>query len=678
MQNDKYMSQSIYQKAADNQRILALSMVENAKSGHPGGAMGGADFMTILYSDYLVFDPEDMNWAFRDRFYLDPGHMSAMLYAQLRFFGKYTDSDIQNFRQWGSPTPGHPELDIDRGVENTSGPLGLGHAFGAGSAIAERFIRNRYGSFAEHKTYIYISDGGIQEEISQGVGRIAGHLQLSNITMFYDANDIQLSTVVDAVTSEDTAKKYESWGWHVTTIDGNNHDQIRKALDECHQEINKPSLIIGKTTMGLGARTDDGSSHEKMVDTHGQPLSKTAASREATIKNLGGDPTDAFAIFPEVKDHYNNILVKKKKEAAARKALRAEWAAKNPKLDKQLVDELDGKRKDINWSSIEQKSGVATRVSSAAVLSHLASEVPNMIVSSADLCNSDKTEAFLKNSSELTGQDFSGAFLQAGVSELTMAAMSIGITLHGGVIAACATFFAFSDYMKPALRVAALMECPTIFLWTHDSFRVGEDGPTHQPIEQEAQLRLLEKVQNHSHKNSFLVLRPGDANETTHAWRMAYNNKDTPTGLIFTRQNVSSLPNSTYDITVQIEKGAYVVNEDSDFDFILLASGSEVSTLCGASELLRKEGHKIRVVSVPSEGVFRSQSSEYQESILPHGVKKYGLTAGLSINLQGLVGSDGYVHGVNHFGYSAPANVLDEKFGFTPETAAMSIKKWIG
>ena len=666
-----------YQKAADNLRILALSMVENAKSGHPGGAMGGADFMTILYSDYLVFDPNDMNWAFRDRFYLDPGHMSAMLYAQMRFFGKYTDEEIQNFRQWGSPTPGHPEIDIARGIENTSGPLGLGHAFGAGSAIAERHIKSRYGSFADHKTYIYISDGGIQEEISQGVGRIAGHLNLGNLIMFYDANDIQLSTVVDSVTSEDTAAKYEAWGWHVITIDGNDHTAIRKALDESIAETNKPSLIIGKTTMGLGARTDDGSSHEGKVDTHGQPLSKTAASREATIDNLGGNPNDAFAIFEEVATHYQTVVKNKIAEAAKRKALHTDWAASNTELNNQLTQELSGQRTNIDWAAIEQKGGVATRNSSGTVLAELAKQVPNLIVSSADLSNSDKTDNFLKNSKEITATDFSGGFLQAGVSELTMSALCVGITLHGGVIAACATFFAFSDYMKPALRVAALMETPVIFLWTHDSFRVGEDGPTHQPIEQEAQLRLLEKVQNHSHKNSFLVLRPADAHESTNAWRMAFENTDTPSGLIFTRQNVNLLPSSTYQQANQIEKGAYIVSSDENYDLILLASGSEVPTLVGAADLLRAEGKKIRVVSVPSEGVFRNQSKAYQDEVLPAGITKFGLTAGLSVNLEGLVGSDGMVHGVNHFGYSAPAGVLDEKFGFTAETAASNIRKFL-
>ena len=675
--SNREMSKSAIQQAADNLRIIAASMVERAKSGHPGGAMGGADFMTILYSEYLVYDPDDMEWGFRDRFYLDPGHMSAMLYSQLGFLGNYTTEELENFRQWGSPTPGHPEIDLKRGVENTSGPLGLGHAFGAGSAIAERFLRARYGDWAEHMTYIYISDGGIQEEISQGVGRIAGHLGLGNIVMFYDANDIQLSTEVDTVTSEDTAKKYEAWGWHVVTIEGNDHDAIRSALDACLEENTRPSLIIGKTTMGLGAITADGQSHEGKVDTHGQPLSKTAADINATITNLGGDPENPFAVFPAVKTHYEGVLDEKRELSARRKARYQVWAEANPEANEKLIKQMAGERPELPWSTIEQKQGVATRVSSGAVLAWLADQTDNMIVSSADLCNSDKTEAFLKKTSELKANDFSGNFLQAGVSELTMAALCTGIGLHGGVIPVCATFFAFSDYMKPAIRVAALMETPVIFVWTHDSFRVGEDGPTHQPIEQEAQLRLLEKVQNHSHKNSLLALRPGDASETTVSWQMAFENTDSPTGLILTRQNVPALPGNTYVASLDCKRGAYIVNEDEHFEIILLASGSEVSTLAGAAEILRDKKYRVRVVSVPSEGLFRNQDKDYQEEVLPGGVKKYGLTAGLSVNLETLVGNDGMVHGVNHFGYSAPAKVLDEKFGFTPESAAANIEAFL-
>lgn len=674
---------NISNKAANNIRILAASMVEKAKSGHPGGPMGGADFVQVLYSEFLNFDPNDRTWAHRDRFYLDAGHMSPMLYGVLSLYGNYSMDDLKNFRQWGSPTPGHPELDVERGVENTSGPLGLGHAFGIGSAIAERFMAARFGETIAHKTYIYISDGGIQEEISQGGGRIAGHLGLGNIVMFYDANDIQLSTMVDVVTGEDTAKKYESWGWHVLTIDGNNHDEIRHALQAGIDETDKPTLIIGKTTMGKGALTESGDSFEGQVSTHGQPLSKAGASMSDTIKNLGGDPENPFHIFPDVAEYIEKIKASKAAIAGKKKAAYQNWAKNNPEKAALHQSWLSGKTPEIDWASIQQKPGVATRNSSATVLSHFADTVGNMIVSSADLANSDKTEAFLKKNKEFQKGDFTGAFLQAGVSELTMAALCTGMALHGGIIPVCATFFAFSDYMKPAIRVAALMEQQVIFIWTHDAFRVGEDGPTHQPIEQEAQIRLLEKLKNHSGNNAFLALRPADADETTIAWKMALENTKSPSGLILSRQNVAALPamgDSRFEEAKWAEYGGYIVqNTTGEPDVVLVGNGSEVATLIeGAAKLSQEKGLKVRVVSVPSEGVFRNQSSEYQEATLPSDAPKFGLTAGLPVNLEGLVGLKGMVAGLDHFGYSAPYTVLDEKFGFTGDHVFNKVVDFLG
>ncbi len=666
-------------KSADNIRILAAAMVEQAKSGHPGGPMGGADFVHILYSEFLNYDPSDMAWDLRDRFYLDAGHMSAMLYAQQTLLGNYSLENIKNFRQWGSPTPGHPELDILRGIENTSGPLGLGHAFGIGSAIAERFLAARFGEEVAHKTYIYISDGGIQEEISQGGGRIAGHLGLGNIIMFYDANDIQLSTEVDDVTSEDTAMKYEAWGWHVLTIPGNDHNAIRRALKEGIAEVDRPTLIIGKTLMGKGTRGSDGELFEGEVELHGQPLSKAGGSFEQTVKGLGGDPKNPFYIFPDVVDFYKNALDEKAKAAHKRKNAFKRWAKEHPEKASKYKFFLSGKLPNIDWKSIEPKFNSATRNSSSNVLSYLADNVENIIVASADLSNSDKTDGFLKKTTAFTRHNFSGAFLQAGVSELTMAALATGMSLHGGVIPACATFFAFSDYMKPAIRVAALMEVPVIFVWTHDAFRVGEDGPTHQPIEQEAQLRLLEKLQNHSHRNAFLALRPADAWETVAAWKLALENKDTPSGLILSRQNVTDLPGDRNGQAFDAEKGAYIVQDcDGKPDVVLVANGSEVSTLIdGAEKLKNDKGLNVRVVSAPSEGLFRNQSKKYQKSVLPGNVPIFGLTAGLSVTMEGLVGSRGQVWGLNHFGYSAPYTILDEKFGFTGENVFSQVCKML-
>jgi len=672
------MKKDLVTKAADNVRILSASMVEKAKSGHPGGAMGGADFITVLYSEFLNYDPNEMTWINRDRFFLDPGHMSPMLYSILSMTGNYTMSELANFRQWGSPTPGHPEVEPARGVENTSGPLGQGHTMAVGAAIAERFLVQRFGEWMAHKTYTFISDGGVQEEISQGAGRIAGFLGLNNLIMFYDSNDIQLSTGTDAVTKEDTAKKYEAWGWKVVTIEGNNADAIRAALKEAQTEKEKPTLIIGKTIMGKGALKADGSSFERQCATHGMPLGEAGASFEKSIENLDGDPKNPFVIFDDVQalfDQRKNELIA---AAAAKKAIQTAWEKANSELAAKLATFFSKEAPKFDFSKIVQKAGSATRAASSTVLAAFAGEVENMIVSSADLSNSDKTDGFLKKTTAFTKGDFSGSFFQAGVCELTMACIMNGLALHGGIIPVCGTFFVFSDYMKPAVRMAALMQLPVKYVWTHDAFRVGEDGPTHQPVEQEAQIRLMEKLKNHHGKNSTLVLRPADSEEATVAWKLALENTDSPTALILSRQNIKNLPSKgdRYAEAQQAGKGAYIVTDSEGIpDVILLASGSEVATLVEGQVLLEKEGIKCRIVSVPSEGLFRSQSKEYQQSVLPAGVKKFGLTAGLPVNLEGLVGADGKVFGLESFGYSAPYTVLDEKLGFTAENVYKQVKE---
>lgn len=662
-------------RAADNIRTLAVSMVEKANSGHPGGAMGGADFINVLFSEYLIYDPDNATWAGRDRFYLDPGHMSPMLYATLALQGKFSIDDLKNFRQWGSPTTGHPERDVTRGIENTSGPLGQGHTFAAGAAVAEKFLETKLGSvMMQHKIYAYISDGGIQEEISQGTGRLAGALGLNNLIMFYDSNDIQLSTECNAVTAENTAMKYESWGWNVITIDGNDVAEIRQALDKALQEKERPTLIIGNTIMGKGALQADGSSYEHNVKTHGAPLGGDAYKN--TIENLGGDIHHPFAVAEDVQALYDNRAEELRKIVAQRHAAEDQWKAQHPEKATQMKEWFSGNAPKVDWSNLTQKAGAATRNASSACLSLLAEQVPNMVCSSADLSNSDKTDGFLKKTQSMVKGDFSGAFFQAGVSELTMACMCIGMYLHGGVIPACGTFFVFSDYMKPAIRMAALMEVPIKFIWSHDAFRVGEDGPTHEPVEQEAQIRLMEKLKNHSGKDAVRVFRPADVEETTVCWQMAMENMETPTALIFSRQNIENLTEGTpYQ---EARKGAYIVaGSDEKFDVILLASGSEVSTLVAGAQLLRKEGVKVRIVSVPSEGLFRRQSCEYQNEILPKNAKIFGLTAGLPVTLEGLVGANGKVFGLESFGYSAPYKVLDEKLGFTAENVYKQVKDFL-
>ena len=664
-------------KAADNIRILAASMVEKAKSGHPGGAMGGADFVNVLFSEFLVYDPKNPAWEGRDRYFQDPGHMSPMLYSVLALAGKFTIDELKEFRQWGSVTPGHPEVNVMRGIENTSGPLGQGNTYAVGAAIAAKFLKARLGDVMNQTIYTYISDGGIQEEISQGAGRIAGTLGLDNLIMFYDANNIQLSTTVGEVTTENVAMKYEAWGWKVITINGNDVTEIRRALTEAKAETSRPTLIIGNTIMGKGAVGADKSSYENKVSTHGQPLSAAGVSIADTIRNLGGNPDDPFQIFPEVAELYAKRAKELEAIVAERYAAKAEWAKANPELAAKMDLWFSGKAPVIDWKAIEQKPNQATRAASATVLGVLATQVENMIVSSADLSNSDKTDGFLKKTHAFVKGDFSGAFLQAGVAELTMACVCIGMSLHGGVIVACGTFFVFSDYMKPAIRMAALMEQPVKFVWSHDAFRVGEDGPTHEPVEQEVQIRLMEKLKNHKGHNSMLVLRPADVTETTIAWKMAMENTATPTALIFSRQNITDLPakGNRYDEALQAEKGAYIVESDENPDVIMVASGSEVSTLEEGAALLRADGIKVRIVSVPSEGLFRSQSKEYQESVIPTGSKVFGLTAGLPVNLEGLVGANGKVWGLESFGFSAPYKVLDEKLGFTGQNVYNQVKE---
>ncbi len=668
--------------AADNIRVLAASMVEKAKSGHPGGSMGGADFTNLLFSRFLNYDPEHPQWIARDRFFLDPGHMSPMLYSVLALFGHYTIDELQQFRQWGSPTPGHPELHPERGVENTSGPLGQGHTMAVGCAIAERFLAARFGEWLSHKTYAFISDGGIQEEISQGAGRLAGHLGLSNLIMFYDSNKVQLSTMVNEVDDEDVAAKYRAWGWNVLECNGNDPEEIAKAIAEAQGEKERPTIIIGHTVMGRGCVKADGSCFEGQCSTHGQPLSASGADYAATMRNLGADPENPWVIFEDVKALYEARREQLREIVKTRRAEQAAWEAANPELAKELNAFLNNKLPEIDWAAIPHKPNIASRQASADVLGVLAEKVNNMIVSSADLANSDKTDAFLKKTHPFVKGDFSGAFLHAGVTELTMASVMNGIALHGGVIGACGTFFVFSDYMKPAVRMAALMELPVKYIWTHDAFRVGEDGPTHEPVEQEAQIRLMEELRNLSGKPSMLVLRPADAAETSVAWEMAMENFETPSALVLSRQNLPDLPAASGNRFAEAEtgcrRGGYVVVDEQQPDVILVANGSEVSLLCDVAAGIAEQGLKARVVSVPSIGLFNNQPVEYRQAVLTPGVPAFGLTAGLPSTLRGVVGSDGEVFGLDHFGASAPYKVLDEKFGFTVDAVKGRVLAFLG
>lgn len=672
------MNNRITDRAADNIRILAAAMVEKAKSGHPGGAMGGADFINILYSEFLNYDPDRPDYPFRDRFFLDPGHMSPMLYSTLALAGLMPVEELKKFRQWGSLTPGHPEADLAHGIENTSGPLGQGHAMALGAAIVERFMAARFGEWMAHKTYAYISDGGIQEEVSQGVGRIAGHLGMSNLIMYYDSNNIQLSTRVDEVMDEDVAAKYRAWNWNVITVDGQSADEIRHALRTAVKETERPTLIIGRTLMGKGAVGPGGVSFENKVSTHGQPLTAAGADFEATVRNLGGNVADPFEIFPESEKLYAARAAELRGWVEFMNEQEAKWRAESPERAEKLDGFLSGRLPEIDYDAIDPGTNSATRNASAVVLGVYAEKLENMIVASADLSNSDKTDGFLKKTKAFAKGDFSGNFFQAGVSEFTMACIMNGMALHGGVIPACGTFFVFSDYMKPAVRLAALMRLHVVYIWTHDSFRVGEDGPTHQPVEHEAQIRLMERLHNHKGERSMVVLRPADGAETVAAWKLAVE-EQRPVALILSRQNIEDLPGTDRRReAMKLTKGAYVVADSPDPDVVMVANGSEVATLVEGAAILTGEGIRTRIVSAPSEGLFRDQDEAYRNEVLPNGIARFGLTSGLPATLDTLVGENGAIHGLNHFGYSAPYKVLDDKFGFSGANVAAKVKTLLG
>lgn len=666
-------------RAADNMRVLIAAMVEKAKSGHPGGSMGGADFASVLYSGFINYDPEDPRWFARDRFFLDPGHMSPMLYSVLALAGIYSMEELKDFRQWGSVTTGHPELNPERGIENGSGPLGQGHVMAVGCAIAERVLAAQFGEVVSHKTYAYISDGGIQEEVSQGAGRIAGFLKLHNLIMFYDANDVQLSTRVDEVTSEDTAAKYRAWGWNVIDIDGCDPGAIAGALQTAIEEKEKPTLIIGHTIMAHSCVTSQKESCEGWVSTHGQPLSKAGVDVDLTIECLGGDPKNPWQVWDDVKALFDSRREELHKNALARKKEAAEWAEKNPELSARLNDYINGKIPEIDWSNIAIKAGGPTRAASSAVLSVLSEKLGNMVVSSADLANSDKTDGFLRHTHAMANGDFTGRFLHAGVAELTMACLMNGVVLHGGMMACCGTFFVFSDYMKPAIRMGAMMQLPVKYVFTHDSFRVGEDGPTHQPVEHELQMRLMEQMRNFNGKRSLLVLRPADGAEAVACWHLAVDTTDAPTVLILTRQDVPDIESgiSFAEIERGVRRGAYPVVACKDADIVLVANGSEVGLLCKVAEMLKGEGIKAQVVSAPSIGLFLDQDEEYRNSVIPSDIPQFGLTAGLPMTLEPLLNGVHEIYGMERFGSSAPAKVLDEKFGYTPEHIFEQIKLFI-
>ena len=667
------MHNAIISRVADNARILSAAMVQKAKSGHPGGSMGATEFFSVLFGEFLRFNPKDSYWRARDRFFMDPGHMSAVFYSALCFTNRLTLDDLKNFRQLNSHTPGHPDLDVEKGVENTSGPLGLGHGLALGSAIAERILVNRFGKLFEHKTVCLLSDGTIQEEIAYGVGRIAGHLKLSNFICYFDSNKIQLSCPTSEVMSHNVAAQYEAWGWRVYSVDGHNPNELRKALADAYSETEKPVLIIGNSIMGKGIKDSQNNAFENRVSTHGQPIDAAGASTAMSIASLGGDPENPFVVWPEVEDFFKIRLEELQKEADSWQHRFEAWKETYPNLAIDLENWQKNKAPVLDLSVVPQKQGVATRVNSGAILAWLAENQKNMVCSSADLSNSDNTQAFLDKTGILKPGDFNGAFLQAGVAELTMGSVICGIVLHGEFTATCATFFVFSDYMKPILRLASLMALPVKFLFTHDSFRVGEDGPTHEPIEQEAQIRLLENLTLPNGKPSMLVLRPADANETTLAWEMAMANGDSPTAFILSRQIMPPLENPHS----KANAAGYIVQNAENPNLTFAANGSDVYLCCQAAELLRKEGISVRVVSVMSPRLFLDLPQKEREALIPRWAPAFAVSSGLPCVFAPVVGPLGYSWGLSEFGKSAPLAVLEKEFGYTPESIAAKAKAYL-
>jgi transketolase len=648
-------------------------MVQKANSGHPGGSMGAAEFFSVLYGEFLKFNPQNPYWCVRDRFFMDPGHMSAVFYSALCFIKKLTLQDLKDFRQLGSHTPGHPDLNIELGIENTSGPLGLGHAVALGSAIAERILVNRFGKLFEHKTICLLSDGTVQEEVAYGVGRMAGHLKISNFICYFDSNGIQLSSPTGEVVSHNVAAQYESWGWRVYSIDGHDADALRKALANAYAETEKPVLIIGNTIMGKGIKDAENNAFENQVSTHGQAINAAGASTSQTIKSLGGDPENPFVIWPDVEEAFNIRLDELQKESDAWQNRFEIWKQTYPNLAEELERWQKNRTPALDLSVIPQKQGVATRVNSGAILAWLAENQKNMVCSSADLSNSDNTQPFLNKTGIFKPGDFTGAFLQAGVAELTMGAVASGIVLHGEFTAACATFFVFSDYMKPILRLASLMALPVKFLFTHDSFRVGEDGPTHEPVEQEAQVRLLENLTLPSGKPAMLVLRPADANETTLAWEMAMANGDSPTTLIFSRQVMPPLENPHS----KANAAGYIVQNAENPNLIFAANGSDVYLCCQAAEILRKEGLAVRIISVMSPRLFADLPQKEREALIPRWAPVFAVSSGLPWVFAPVVGPLGHSWGLSEFGKSAPFTVLEKEYGYTPEAVAEKARAYI-
>lgn len=651
-------------KIANTIRGLAADMVEKAQSGHPGMPLGAADLGAVLFTEILKHNPNNPSWPDRDRFVLSAGHGSALLYSLLHLTGyNLSLEELQRFRQLGSKTPGHPEYYVTPGVETTTGPLGQGIANAVGMALAERMLAARFNQpgfeIVDHYTYVIAGDGCMMEGISGEASSLAGALALGKLIVLYDDNDISIEGSTDLAFTENVGLRYQSYGWQVTEIDGNDPAQISKALQFARLDTSsKPKLIIAKTSIAKGSPL------EGNCESHGAPLGK---ENLAALKKNMGYPDQAFFIPTEIIDFYKNKRLEWQNAETAWTEKFEAWSKQFPDLRREwerlMRRELPGNLESV-FAGYEAKAA-ATRESSGAFLNLLAAKLPELVGGSADLAPSTKT--YLKGIKDVNAEDFSGRNLRFGVREHAMGAIMNGLALHGGFRVYGSTFLVFSDYMRPAIRLAALMKIPVIFVFTHDSFWVGEDGPTHQPIEHVEALRLIPNLQ---------VLRPADANETAWAWLAAVQSKDQPTALILTRQKLPVLPGATQS---GFARGGYIVKDaDSSIpDLVLAASGSEVSLAIETADLLAGDGKKVRVVSIPCREKFLAQDAAYRNQVLPPEVPLVTMEAGTGTGWHLLTtgAKNSLIFSIERFGESAPPKELAKKFGFTPESAAARIKQ---
>lgn len=667
------MSTNIEQLAINTIRTLSIDAIEKSNSGHPGMPMGAAPMAYALFAKFMNHNPKNAKWFNRDRFVLSAGHGSMLLYSMLHLSGyEVSIEDIKNFRQWGSNTPGHPEYGHTHGVEATTGPLGQGIAMAVGTALAERHLAGTYNkedlNVVDHFTYSICGDGDLMEGVSAEAASLAGHLGLGRLIVLYDSNDISLDGELNRSFSESVEDRYKAYGWQVIRVeDGNNLDEITAAVQKAQQELSKPTLIEVKTTIGYGSPNKSGKSKS-----HGEPLGKeeTILTKQA----YAWEYENAFHVPEEVYAHFNNVIV----EAGAKKE--AEWNAnfakyeeKYPELAAELKNAIEG---NINVNledalpKYELGKKIATRSSSGEAINAIANVLPSFFGGSADLAGSNKT--YMNGKGDFTRESYDGRNIWFGVREFAMGAALNGMALHGGLNVFGATFFVFSDYLKPAIRLAALMNLPVTYVFTHDSIAVGEDGPTHEPVEQLASFRSMPNVN---------VIRPADGNESSAAWKIAVESKDTPTMLVLSRQDLPVLEGTTSDVYNKVAKGAYVISpaKQDKIDVILIGAGSEVQLAVGAQEKLAAEGISASVVSMPSMDLFEKQSEEYKQSVLPKEVtKRVAVEMGSSFGWHKYVGFDGEVIAIDTFGASAPGGLLMEKFGFTVDNVVAAAKKVLG